>query len=55
MSNGAEAGHETSWLESCGFVQIFRTFRLAIHPTKLLLALLALILTWGWGSLLVPG
>ena len=52
MSNGADSGHSSNWLASCSFVHIFRTFRLAIHPTKLALALAALLLTWAWGSIL---
>ncbi len=52
MSEGVEAGHPPNWIASRGFVKIFQTFRLAIHPTKLALALIALVATWGWGSIL---
>jgi hypothetical protein len=52
MSNGAEFEHSSNWLASCSFVRVFRTFRLAVHPTKLGLALMALMLTWAWGSIL---
>ncbi|MHC4065465.1 MAG: hypothetical protein ACYSUI_13350 [Planctomycetota bacterium] len=52
MSADADSRERASWLESCSFVQIFRTFRLAIHPTKLILALAGLVLTLVWGGLL---
>ena len=52
MSNGADSGRSSNWLASCSFVHIFRTFRLAVHPTKLILALAALLLTWAWGAVL---
>jgi len=50
MSEDAASRERSSWLESCSFVQIFRTFRLAIHPTKLTLALVGLLLTLVWGG-----
>ncbi len=49
MSNGAKFQQEMSWLESCSFVHLFRAFRLAIHPSKIILALGALLVTWVWG------
>lgn len=50
MSENAASRERSKWLESCSFVQIFRTFRLAIHPTKLALALVGLLLTLVWGG-----
>lgn len=39
-----------NWAEAFPFTNIFRTFKLAIHPGKLLIALLAILLIglWGW-------
>jgi len=39
-----------NWSECFSFTQIFRTFRMAIHPSKLGLALAGLVLMalWGW-------
>ena len=52
MSTGADCEHGKSCLQSHNFVQIFRTFGLAIHPSKLALAWVATALTWLWGSVL---
>ncbi len=52
MSNGADSGPSPNWLASCSFVHVFRTFRMAVHPSKLALVLLAILLTWGWGAIL---
>jgi len=52
MTNGADSQQKGNWLESCNFVQVFRTFRMAVHPTKLVLALLAVLVSWVWGRLL---
>jgi hypothetical protein len=35
-----------SWWDCCGFSVIFRTFKLAVHPGKLILAAGGLLLTW---------
>ncbi|HEY7090406.1 MAG TPA: hypothetical protein VH518_20080, partial [Tepidisphaeraceae bacterium] len=40
------------WRSTFPFTLIFRSFRIAIHPSKLVLALLALILIYGGGRLL---
>jgi hypothetical protein len=39
-----------NWEEAFPFTHLFRTFRMAIHPSKLGLALAAIVLTgvWGW-------
>src|SRR5438552_10856113 len=38
------------WKSTFPFTQIFRSFRIAIHPSKIILALLTLLLIWfgGW-------
>ncbi len=40
------------WNECFGFMQIFRAFRLAIHPSKIVLALAGLLLTLAVGGIL---
>ncbi|MCH7813446.1 MAG: hypothetical protein IID40_05430, partial [Planctomycetes bacterium] len=52
MPAEVESNERANWLTSSSFVQIFRTFGLAVHPTKLLLALAALVLTVVWGAAL---
>ena len=41
---------QVNWNELFGFTQIFKSFRMAIHPSKLLLALAAIVLVFlaGW-------
>jgi len=41
-----------NWRETFPFTQIFRAFRVAIHPTKLILALVALVALYAGGRLL---
>ncbi|MDB5321108.1 MAG: hypothetical protein JWN40_2739 [Phycisphaerales bacterium] len=41
-----------NWRETFPFTQIFRAFRVAIHPTKLILALVALLALYGGGRIL---
>jgi hypothetical protein len=38
-----------NWRELLGFTHIFKSFRLSRHMTKIVIALLAVILTWGIG------
>ena len=52
MTTGADAQRPLGWLESYNFVQVFRTFRLAVQPGKLALAFTAVVLTMVWGVLL---
>jgi len=40
------------WSACLGFTQLFRAFRLAIQPTKLLLAFCGIVLTYGTGRIL---
>lgn len=42
----------TSWWEDSGIPYLLRSFKLAIDPAKLVLALAAILLTLGWGLLL---
>jgi hypothetical protein len=41
-----------NWRETFPFTQIFRAFRVAIHPTKLILALVALLALYAGGRIL---
>src|SRR5713101_4614579 len=41
-----------NWRETFPFTQIFRAFRVAIHPTKLILALVALLAIYLGGRVL---
>src|SRR5438552_15261023 len=40
------------WKAAFPFTQIFRSFRIAIHPSKIILALLAMLLIWAGGAFL---
>ncbi|HNQ23886.1 MAG TPA: hypothetical protein PKK06_12400 [Phycisphaerae bacterium] len=50
MPQNGPATEKNGWLEASGLPYIIRTFRMAIHPTRLLSVLAALLLTllWGW-------
>ena len=41
-----------NWREAFPFTNIFRAFRIAIHPSKLMLALLALLVLYFGGRIL---
>jgi len=41
-----------NWSECFPFTQLFRSFRLSVHPPKLLLALLAVLVIYGTGRLM---
>src|ERR1700761_6615694 len=41
-----------NWKDVVPFIAIFRGFRIAIHPSKLVLALVALVLVYAGGTLL---
>ncbi len=47
--NNATQSH---WSESSGLTHLLRVFRFAVHPEKLLLALIGIILTICWGFML---
>ncbi len=46
---------DRGWVDASGLRQILRTLRLAVHPTKLGLALMGIFLTLVWGGLLDRG
>jgi len=58
MSSETGASRESGWWESSGLLHILTTFKLAIHPNKLVLALvgifctliLGIVLDWIWTS-----
>jgi hypothetical protein len=52
MSNGTQEVPAARWWESLGFVQIFRSFGLALDWLKMGLALIGIILTFGLGRAL---
>ncbi|MBN2563843.1 MAG: hypothetical protein JXQ75_23255 [Phycisphaerae bacterium] len=52
MTDEPQELRRISWAECFGFTQLFRAFRLAIHPTKLLLALFGILATYGTGRVL---
>ena len=52
MADEAFTLREINWREAFPFTHLFRAFRVAIHPSKLIIALLALICLWGGGKVL---
>jgi hypothetical protein len=52
MADESHVIRGVNWREVFPFTQIFRAFRVAIHPTKLMLALLALLALYAGGRLL---
>ncbi|MEE8385388.1 MAG: hypothetical protein V3S01_05695, partial [Dehalococcoidia bacterium] len=52
MSDATQELGRINWSECFGFTQLFRAFRLAIHPTKLFLAFCGVFLTYGSGRVL---
>jgi hypothetical protein len=52
MADETQALRNINWREVFPFTNIFRTFRVAIHPSKLLLALALLLLLYAGGRLL---
>ncbi|MFQ5490718.1 MAG: hypothetical protein ACE5GE_08365 [Phycisphaerae bacterium] len=52
MSEEPESLKREGGIESYGFVQIFRSFQLAVRPTNLVLAAAALVATLAWGGVL---
>lgn len=52
MASDANVAASSNWWETSGVPYLLRTFKLAIDPSKLALAMVALILTIGWGLLL---
>ena len=52
MADDGVVVREISWREAFGFTHLFRGFRIAVHPSKLLLALVALGCLWCGGLIL---
>src|SRR3954452_18867923 len=52
MSDESQVIRGIDWRSTFPFTLIFRSFRIAIHPSKLLLALLALLLIYLGGRIL---
>ena len=52
MADEAVTLREINWREAFPFTHLFRAFRIAIHPSKLIIALLALACLWCGGMVL---
>jgi hypothetical protein len=52
MDNNGNVVKQISWGETFGFLNIFKTFRMAMHPSKLALGVMALVLIFGGGFIL---
>jgi hypothetical protein len=52
MADESHVIRGVNWRETFPFTQVFRAFRVAIHPTKLMLALIALLSLYAGGRLL---
>jgi hypothetical protein len=49
MADEPQELRRINWSECFGFIQIFRAFRLAVHPSKIILALIGIVLTGAVG------
>ena len=52
MSDEAVSLRDINWRETFPFTHLFRAFRVAVHPSKLILALVALGFLWCGGLIL---
>ena len=52
MADESQAIRGISWRETFPFTNLFRSFRVAIHPSKLVLGLAALIILFAGGNFL---
>src|SRR5438046_1981808 len=52
MADESQVVRGIDWKAAFPFTQIFRSFRIAIHPSKIILALLAMLLIWAGGAFL---
>jgi hypothetical protein len=52
MADEAQVVRGIDWRSTFPFTLIFRSFRIAVHPSKLVLALLAIVLIYGGGRML---
>jgi hypothetical protein len=54
MADDSQQLPRVNWNEVFAFTHIFKSFRMAIHVSKLALALAAVLLIWLWASILDP-
>ncbi|KPK86552.1 MAG: hypothetical protein AMJ81_00850 [Phycisphaerae bacterium SM23_33] len=52
MANEQHVVRSVSWNEVFSFTHVFKSFKMAIHPSKIVLAFLAIFLTYAWGRAL---
>src|SRR6476646_1556785 len=52
QTNQSTVIRSINWREAFPFTNIFRAFRVAVHPSKLVLGLLALLLIYGAGRVM---
>ncbi|MEK6642581.1 MAG: hypothetical protein AABZ08_01630 [Planctomycetota bacterium] len=52
MSEDATEARHINWPDCCAFTQLFRAFKLAIHPTKIILAFCGIFATYMAGRVL---
>lgn len=52
MTSGNHRSQSSEWIEHSGLLQIFRVLGLTVHPAKLSLAFLAIVLTFMLGTML---
>lgn len=52
MADESQELPRVNWNEVFAFTHVFKSFRMAIHVSKLALALAAVLLIWLWGSIL---
>ena len=52
MADDQQVVRSVSWTEVFSFTHIFKSFRMAIHPGKLILALAAILLCYGLGRIM---
>ena len=54
MADESQQLPRVNWNEVFAFTHVFKSFRMAIHVSKLALALAAVLLIWLWASILDP-
>src|SRR5204863_2668353 len=52
MADDVQTVRHINWREAFAFTHLFRAFRIAIHPSKLVLGLIALLSLYAGGRLL---
>jgi len=55
MADESQQLPRVNWNELLAFTHVFKSFRMAIHVSKLALAVAAVLLIWLWGSILDTG